>query len=78
MRKRVVTSVFNPIEFQRADPEALAKFDPRTKVCTMNCGPHRDDPRGNKERKFLCDDCETREVSNAELSGSTPRTEDAK
>lgn len=43
--------------FPRADPVALAKFDPRTKVCTMNCGPHKDDPRDAKERKFLCTDC---------------------
>lgn len=55
------------IDFQRADPEELAKFDPRTKVCTMNCGPHIDDPRGDKERKFLCDDCVTRQAPNVEL-----------
>lgn len=47
-----------PQTFQRADPTALAAFDPGTKHCTMNCGPHRDDPRDNAERKFLCDDCE--------------------
>lgn len=41
----------------RADPEALAAFDPSTKVCVMNCGPHADDPRSSKERKFLCQDC---------------------
>ena len=46
-----------PIEFTRADPKQLARFDPRTKVCTMNCGPHRHDPRDETERKFLCDDC---------------------
>lgn len=49
---------YKPIEFQRADPKALSEFDPSTKRCTMNCGPHKDDPRSNKERKFLCDDCE--------------------
>ena len=48
------------IEWKRADPEALAKFDPRTKECTMNCGPHQDDPRSEVERQFLCEDCVTR------------------
>jgi len=46
-----------PLEWPRADPEALARFDPRTRLCTMNCGPHRDDPRTNAERKLLCGDC---------------------
>ncbi len=46
-----------PLEFHRADPAQLAKFDPNTKICTMNCGPHRDDPRTYAERKFLCNDC---------------------
>lgn len=46
-----------PIEWTRADPEALAAFDPSTKVCTMNCGPHALDPRSRAERLFLCDDC---------------------
>ena len=46
-----------PLEWPRADPAALARFDPRTKLCTMNCGPHREDPRTNAERKLLCGDC---------------------
>lgn len=46
-----------PIQFVRADPEGLARFDPATKYCTMNCGPHRLDPRTEKERRYLCDDC---------------------
>lgn len=46
-----------PIEFPRADPAELAKFDPSTKACLMNCGGHRDDPRDDVERKLLCDDC---------------------
>ncbi|KUG40589.1 hypothetical protein ALP79_200364 [Pseudomonas savastanoi pv. fraxini] len=29
-----------PIGWPRADPAALDKFDPATKTCTMNCGPH--------------------------------------
>ncbi len=45
------------IKFERADPESLARFNPETKICTMNCGPHKDDPRSTKERKFLCGDC---------------------
>ena len=46
-----------PIVFTRADPAALARFDPLSKMCTMNCGPHRDDPRSRKERMFLCPEC---------------------
>lgn len=64
MRKKVSTTVTKLIEFARANPAELAKFDQCTKVCTMNCGPHRDDPRSNKERKFLCGDCLTREAPN--------------
>lgn len=47
-----------PMEWTRADPAALEQFDPATKTCTMNCGKHAHDPRGYKELKFLCDDCE--------------------
>lgn len=43
--------------FPRTDPALLATFDPRTKVCTMNCGPHRDDPRSAAERLFQCPEC---------------------
>lgn len=43
--------------WERANPEALAAFDPASKVCTMNCGPASGDPRSAKERKYLCDDC---------------------
>jgi hypothetical protein len=46
-----------PLIFTRADPLALRGFDPSTKTCTMNCGPHRDDPRTQAERKFLCPEC---------------------
>ncbi|HGW5540649.1 TPA: hypothetical protein ACNIM8_005732 [Pseudomonas aeruginosa] len=46
-----------PIEWPRADPDALAAFDPATKVCTMNCGQHARDPRSREERLFLCTDC---------------------
>ncbi len=59
MIKRVLPIAPTPMVFERADPEALAKFDPSTKLCTMNCGPHRDDPRSNAEVKFLCNDCHT-------------------
>ena len=45
-------------KWQRADPAELAAFDPSTKVCVMNCGPHADDPRSAAERKLLCSDCE--------------------
>ena len=47
------------IVWPRADPKALAAFDPSTKTCLMNCGPHRDDPRSAAERRFLCPDCLT-------------------
>lgn len=46
-----------PLQWPRADPAALARFDPSTKLCTMNCGPHRDDPRTRAECKLLCGDC---------------------
>lgn len=46
-------------KFERADPSAFANFDPRTKVCTMNCGPTVGDPRSPEERRFLCPDCVT-------------------
>lgn len=48
----------SPIEFPRADPAELAKFDPSTKFCTMNCGQRSDDPRSPAECKMLCDDCQ--------------------
>lgn len=50
------------IDWPRADPAELAAFDPRTKVCTMNCGPHTDDPRTQAERLLLCTDCLPREA----------------
>ncbi len=46
-----------PMVWPRADPVALARFDPRTKVCSMNCGPSADDPRTPAERALLCNDC---------------------
>lgn len=48
-----------PIQFPRADPAALARFDPSSATCTMNCGPHTQDPRTEAERKRLCGDCFT-------------------
>jgi hypothetical protein len=46
-----------PIEWKRADPAELAKFDPASKTCSMNCGKHALDPRSYTELKFMCDDC---------------------
>jgi hypothetical protein len=46
-----------PLLWPRSDPAELAAFDPRTKRCTMNCGPHRDDPRSQAERQLQCGDC---------------------
>lgn len=45
-------------DWPRANPKELAAFDPSTKRCEFNCGPHSDDPRTAKERKFLCTDCQ--------------------
>lgn len=57
MTKRAAAAVSQPIVFRRADAKLLAAFDPESKMCTMNCGPHRDDPRTDKERALLCGDC---------------------
>lgn len=46
-----------PPIWPRADPAELIRFDPTTKLCTMNCGPHINDPRDEAERKLLCEDC---------------------
>jgi len=56
--------------WERADPQALATFDESTKRCTMNCGPHAQDPRSHKERKFLCGDCETLKREHNETADS--------
>ena len=45
------------VNWLRADPAALAAFDPCTKTCTHNCGPCQGDPRSAKERLYLCDLC---------------------
>jgi hypothetical protein len=45
-------------DWPRAEPSELAKFDPGSKVCTMNCGQSADDPRSAEEVKYLCRDCE--------------------
>lgn len=59
-----------PFEWARADPDDLEKFDPDTKICTMNCGPHQDDPRSREERKFLCDDCVTVQAGESSRSAA--------
>lgn len=46
-----------PIQWPRACPVALAAFDPSTKHCDHDCGRHKDDPRTDKERLYLCDLC---------------------
>lgn len=61
--REVIKSV-TPIVWPRADPEKLKDFDPRTKYCIMNCGPHRDDPRSRAERIFLCNDCQPNQPEN--------------
>lgn len=62
MKKNKLNPPSEPIVFTRADPAALAAFDPRTKECDMNCGPHSLDPRSWIERLFLCTDCHVRAV----------------
>lgn len=59
--KRAPPEPEQPIVWERADPAALANFDPSTKTCTMNCGKHAHDPRSYKELKFMCDDCDCHE-----------------
>lgn len=46
-----------PLTFTRAHPRDLEGFDPSSKRCTMNCGPHAQDPRSEAERRFLCPEC---------------------
>jgi len=48
-------------EWPRAKPEDLAKFDPQSKTCVMNCGQSSADPRSPAEVKYLCSDCEPAE-----------------
>ena len=56
--KRIITApIVKTIQWPRADPVQLQKFDPDSKYCTMNCGQHHDDPRSKEECKFLCKDC---------------------
>lgn len=57
MKRSAKISEPSAIKWQRADKAALASFDPCTKVCVMNCGPHLDDPRSPEERELLCTDC---------------------
>lgn len=57
--KKLPPPQHQPLVFTRADPAELAKFDPTTKACSMNCGPHADDHRTTAERKFLCPECYT-------------------
>lgn len=57
MKRKPATPAAKPIVWPRADQSALVGFDPTTKICDMNCGSSTNDPRSEKERKFLCDDC---------------------
>ena len=55
--KRAQPTPEPPMVWERADPAALAAFDPASKTCDMNCGKHGLDPRSREERLFLCDLC---------------------
>jgi len=70
VKRKPATPAAQPIVWPRADPIALASFDPATKRCEMNCGPSSLDPRSAKERKFLCGDCFV--TPNAEFTGGPP------
>ncbi len=59
VKKRASIQPPIPFYWPRADPLALASFDLRSKICVMNCGPSTDDPRSDRERLFLCDECLT-------------------
>lgn len=72
MKKKALAGQAKPIVFTRADPAALAKFDPSTKRCAMNCGPHIDDPRSWQERQLLCDECYPVEPSRPARTSKTP------
>lgn len=61
--------------FPRADPVALAAYEPGSKRCTMNCGTHADDPRSAAERALLCDDCEQVARLEEALAETAPATE---
>jgi hypothetical protein len=56
--KSKISVVPRVIVWPRADPDELFNFDPASKRCVMNCGPHTNDPRSAEERKFLCRECE--------------------
>ena len=64
-----------PIEWTRADPAELARFDPATKRCSMNCGKSALDPRSYNELKFLCDDCYTVSVKPGSTTSDKYRAE---
>ncbi|MCK9709872.1 hypothetical protein [Pseudomonas syringae] len=66
-----------PIDWPRADPAALIAFNPATKTCTMNCGPHALDPRSREERKLLCNDCVPYQPSAQEQLRESLAREDA-
>lgn len=54
---RIKHAMPKPIQWPRADPAELAKFDPATKYCDLNCGQSTHDPRLWKECLYLCDLC---------------------
>ena len=64
VKKKQAPIIHHQLVFERVDPELLKNFDMSTKRCAMNCGPHAQDPRSEKERVFLCEDCEplTKEI----------------
>ena len=53
VKKKQAPIIHHQLVFERVDPELLKNFDMSTKRCTMNCGPHAQDPRSEKERVFL-------------------------
>jgi hypothetical protein len=78
LKKMAPVKVVTPIEWPRASPVALASFDPRTKTCSMNCGPHALDPRTKEERLFLCDECFVNEVTTMETCEALGKIREAR
>jgi len=67
-RRTPPTAPTAPIDFPRADPAELAKFDPTAKQCAMNCSRSAADPRTDAERIMLCGDCNTMDLNNTHLT----------
>ena len=57
VKKKPVPLPPRTVVYPRTDPALLRDFDPRTKLCMMNCGQAGGDPRSREECMYQCDDC---------------------